>query len=185
MEGWARVEPDAEPEWKARWAERERRFFAHDRYVLSGLGPRCAIFTPASGPRLGDEERLGDVHVLRREIRIADQGGHSVLDVRQGSGRWPKGVFHYETEQIGTIRRSEFGWPPRSWTLADAHGDGVAVVRAAILGSKRSVLVGRREVGQIRGGVLDLTPDPDRWVDRRLAVAALVAIVLQPDPNYD
>jgi hypothetical protein len=198
MGGWARVE-EADPEWKARWEERERRFFAHDVNALRGGGKRLEI---RAGP---GREVIGQAQAAEYEIRIVDRDGHYVLDVRRGFSRWPREVFRHQVEQIGTIRKSPVAWlvrPP--WTLVDGDGHPVAVLRertvattvsrrlaqaagnlvtrggTTIAPSNLTVWTGRAAVGEIADGGLDLGTDQSRLVDRRLVVAALVAITLDP-----
>lgn len=109
-----------------------------------------------------------------------------VVDRRRGrDGRPAWAILDQADEAVATVREASFGTAVARRSLSI----GVSTVAALLtLGNaqpssrpRTEFLVSgpSRPLGEIRGGaVLDLTGDPARELDRRLAVAAFVAIVL-------
>jgi hypothetical protein len=95
---------------------------------------------------------------------LVDADGNVVATVRErsrkaGAARWAVGVVV---------------WAFQTLVMFWNNSDRVSRRRADFVISRRG-----RDLGEIReGGVLDLTPDPDRTLDRRLAVAAFVSILV-------
>jgi hypothetical protein len=191
MSGWGRVDDDTDPGWKAVLEEAEREFFGHDAYGLlwpeeeadawSEEATVGSILAPvAAEPNA--LEAIGEVRTSKREIRIGNLKFKAVVDVRRDRSPWPRRVVKHQTEQIATIRRSRGLTGRQSWSITDAAGETVATLTPpayGLGGTGLVVNVGNRQVGVIGDGpMIDLSADPGRELDRRLALAAFVSIVL-------
>ena len=181
------------------WSTSEREFLRHDVYEFgpeAGGAFRDTVFTSTvfAGE---DRDVVAQVRIRPGEVRLLDGRGTEIVTVR---GRKKTRAVEFRQRPIGAIRVRRANWLRRpTWLLEDRRGEVVASVSERALSTigrrawkvlaefgggtyappERLVIrAGDREVGRIAWGDLDFSAETLTTLDRKLVLAAWLALSL-------